>query len=297
MKMDNKEIILNFLEYLKIQKNYAKATLNSYEQELSLFLLYLDDINESIIDIDYLGIKCYVAGLYNIGYQTTTIRHHISVLKSLFKYLEYSNIHKGNPCELIVYPKKKERLPNFLYQSEIKKLFRSINQNKLYGKRNYAILITLYATGMRVSELVQLKVDDIKRNKNKILILGKGNKKREVLINNPAIEANLKYITLERNKLLKDKKSEYLYINNKSQKLTTRGISIILNKISKNTQLDMHITPHMLRHSYATHMLDNGMDIKVVQELLGHENVATTQIYAHVTKQHLKNVYDAIKLR
>ncbi len=295
MNLDNNELKDQYLNYLIVEKNYATNTILSYDNDLNLLLDYLEDSKLTINEITKSDLKIYISGLYNIGFNSSTISHHISVIKSFFNFLCLKRILDNNPTILLSYPKKKKNLPKFLYQSEINELINSIDQNKLYGKRNYALIILMYSTGLRVSELVNIKLKDIDIKERQILVLGKGNKYRYVLLNDICIAALVDYINLERSNLLKTKEDlGFLFINNKSTQLTNRGVREVIKSLIKNTSILLDVSPHTLRHTFATHLLENGMDIKVVQELLGHENLATTQVYTHVTKENLKSVYDSI---
>lgn len=296
--MDNRKLIDDYLSYLVVEKNYAQNTILSYDNDLKTFSTYLTENNIEIINIKKHELKGYIAGLYNRGFNSYTISHHISVLKSFYNFLALKKIVKLNPTTMLTYPKKKKNLPKFLYHSEMKELIGSIDQNKLYGKRNYALIVLLYSTGLRVSELVNIKVAEIDFREKQILVLGKGHKYRYVLLNDICIAALTDYINLERKQLLKTKEDlGFLFINNKSTELTDRGVREIIKALIKDTSILLDVSPHTLRHTFATHLLENGMDIKVVQELLGHENLATTQVYTHITKDKLKSVYDSIITR
>ena len=198
------------------------------------------------------------------------------------------NYIDNNPFTLIKTPRKEKKLPRFFYYNELEEMFDSIDISNALGQRNRLILEVLYASGVRVSELVNIKVKDI--NDEEIKVLGKGNKERITRIGDYAREVLDLYLKdgyLELNK----KKSEYLFLNNNGEQLTTRGVRYILDQVIKNTNVNKKISPHMLRHSFATHLLNEGCDILSVQELLGHESLTATAIYTHVTTDRLKDVY------
>ncbi len=295
MKMDNNKLLAMYLNYLVVECNYAQNTILSYDNDLRKYFEYLNEFELSVTKVVKADLKIYIAGLYNIGFNAYTISHHISVLKSFYNFLNAHDYMKTNPTTMITYPKKKKNLPKFLYQTEMIEFIDSIDCSKKFGKRNYALIVLLYSTGLRVTELVSIKLDDIDFKQKQIYVLGKGNKERYVLLNDVCIDALLDYINLERSTLLKNKEDlGYLFINNKSTNLTDRGVRTIINNQLKNTSILLNVTPHTLRHTFATHLLENGMDMKVVQELLGHENISTTQVYTHVTKDNLKSVYEDI---
>ncbi len=281
------EYIDKFLKYLKIEKNYSINTIESYKKDLLEFNEYLK--NKKIKDVDYKFIRDYLAYMYQKKYMKKTISRHISTLRSFYKYLNNENILNKNPMILISNPKLDKKLPNFLYYDELLVLLNIPNKETTLGLRDALILELLYSTGIRVSELINIKIKDINFNDKKILILGKGNKERYVLYGNTLMELLDLYLNNSRSKLNKD--SEYLILNKNGDKITDRGIRLIIQNILKKGELDYHVSPHTLRHTFATHMLDNGADLKSVQELLGHENLSTTQIYTHVTNERLRSVY------
>lgn len=281
------EYIDKFLKYLKIEKNYSINTIESYKKDLLEFNEYLK--KKKIKDVDYKFIRDYLAYMYQKKYMKKTISRHISTLRSFYKYLNNENILNKNPMILISNPKLDKKLPNFLYYDELLVLLNIPNKETTLGLRDALILELLYSTGIRVSELINIKIKDINFNDKKILILGKGNKERYVLYGNTLMELLDLYLNNSRSKL--NKNSEYLILNKNGDKITDRGIRLIIQNILKKGELDYHVSPHTLRHTFATHMLDNGADLKSVQELLGHENLSTTQIYTHVTNERLRSVY------
>jgi integrase/recombinase XerC len=192
---------------------------------------------------------------------------------------------------LVSLPKKEKKLPSFLYYNELDDLFKIPNMNAPLGQRNRLILELLYATGVRVSELVSIKIKDIDMKERIIRITGKGNKMRNVIYGEYCQTVLNVYLDDGYNKLLGKKSSEYLILNSHGSEITGRAIRYIINDIIKHTCLKKHVTPHTLRHTFATHMLESGADLLTVQELLGHESLSTTQIYTHVTNEHLRDVY------
>lgn len=273
-----------FLNYIK-NKNYSNYTIDSYNKDLDNFYVYLNQNNTDIKKVNYKFLRGYLTVLYDKKYSKKTIARNISTLKSFFKYLKKQNIIESNPMNLIKTPKIDKKLPKFLNYDDLEKILSIPDTTTFLGKRNALILELLYSTGVRVSELVNIKLNDIDLSEEKILILGKGNKERYVLFGSKAKEKMLDY--------LKEKTddSPYLIVNRYGNKITDRGIRKILDSIILEASLSYKISPHTLRHTFATHMLDSGADIEIVKELLGHESLSTTQIYTHVTSESLKRVY------
>ena len=273
-----------FLNYIK-NKNYSNYTIDSYNKDLDNFYIYLKQNNTDIKKVNYKFLRGYLTVLYDKKYSKKTIARNISTLKSFFKYLKKQNIIESNPMNLIKTPKIDKKLPKFLNYDDLEKILSIPDTTTFLGKRNALILELLYSTGVRVSELVNIKLNDIDLSEEKILILGKGNKERYVLFGSKAKEKMLDY--------LKEKTddSPYLIVNRYGNKITDRGIRKILDSIILEASLSYKISPHTLRHTFATHMLDSGADIEIVRELLGHESLSTTQIYTHVTSESLKRVY------
>jgi integrase/recombinase XerC len=289
-----------FYRYLVVEKNYSDPTILSYKNDLKAFEEYLKDFSLSVLTVQQLDLKIYISNLYDIGFSKNSISHHISVIKSFYNYLLYSEFIKTLPSNNLVYPKVEKTLPNFLYHSELKLLFENIDVNQLLGRRNHLIFMLLYSTGIRVSELVNLKVSDFNDQVNAIQVTGKGRKQRFVPINELCLNEVFIYIADERNQLLTRNKKfdcEYLLLNKNGTQLTARGVRDIISREVKKTSLMQHVSPHTLRHTFATHLLENGMDLIVVQELLGHENLSTTQIYTHITKENMQKTYDSVSKR
>lgn len=277
-----------YLEYLKFQKNYSDDTIKSYENDISSYLEYIKKENIKLEQINYDEVRYFLMHLNKENNKSSTISRKISSLRGFYKYLLNKKIVDTNPFCLLALPKKEKKLPRFFYYNELEKLFEVPDINTPLGQRDLLILEILYATGIRVSELVNIKLKDITREE--IRILGKGNKERIVRFGAYAEDVLDLYLD-NGYKVLNKKNIEYLFLNNNGDKLTTRGIRYILDKIINKTTLDKKISPHMLRHSFATHLLNEGCDILTVQELLGHESLTATSIYTHITNDRLKEVY------
>ena len=280
--------VISFLKYLKLEKHYSNYTILNYGKDLKVFLRFLDEnkIN-SFNKVDYQVIRQYLAHLYELEYTSKSIARHISSLKSFYKYLLKEDIVKTNPTHLISNPKIEKKLPKFLYYNELEKLFAIPDQTTLFGMRDLTIIETFYSTGIRVSELINIKIGDIDFHEQTIRILGKGNKERIVLYGKVLKDYLAKYLPLRSEKATTD----YLFINKYGKGLTDRGVRLIIDNILKKGLVNYHISPHTLRHTFATHMLDNGADLRVVQELLGHESLSSTEVYTHLSNEHLREVY------
>ena len=286
------KIINKFIEYLEYEKGYSKKTIISYEKDLELFNNFLKENKITNINyIDYNTIRKYLSFLHDNKYKASSISRKISALRSFFKYSLKEKYIKSNPMTLISNPKKEKKLPKYLNYEEMEKLLNSIDIEEKEGIRNKLIIELLYSTGIRVSELVNIKIKDIKIKENQINILGKGNKERIVLFGNKAKESIKLYIDTYKELFKGNIYDSYLLINNKGKQLTTNKIELIVKEVLKKSSLKLNISPHTLRHTFATHMLDSGADLKSVQELLGHENLKTTAIYTHVSNERLKNVF------
>lgn len=277
-----------YLEYLKYQKNYSDETIHSYSIDIEEFLDYINSECINICEVGYDVVKAWLIHLDEKKNKSTTVSRKISSLRGFYKYLINNKIIDSNPFSLVSLPKKERHLPRFFYYNELEEMFQVPKLNTALGQRDRLLLEMLYATGVRVSELVNIKVSDI--NGEEIKVLGKGNKERIVEFGDYA-ESILELYLNEGYKSLNVKKSEYLFLNNRGGKLTTRGVRYILDNIINKTTIDKKISPHMLRHTFATHLLNEGCDLLTVQELLGHESLTATSIYTHITNDRLKEVY------
>lgn len=277
----------NFYEYLE-GKKYSSNTINSYRKDLNQFEIYCKDIN--VKNIDYEFIRKYLHFLYEKKYSSKSISRHISSLKSFFKYLMLSDIIKTNPMTLISSPKLEKKLPNYINYNDLETILSIPDKNDTFGLRNALILELLYSCGVRVSELVNIKISDIDFSNNRILILGKGNKERFVLYGSNCSKLLKEYLSKSRT-LLINQENDYLLLNKFGNKITDRAIRMIIEDVIKKSSLKLNVSPHTFRHTFATHLLNEGADLKIVQELLGHENIATTGIYTHVSNERLRRVY------
>lgn len=276
-------VINDFISYIS-KKNYSVNTYTSYINDLYYFYIF---IKKDLTKVTFEDIKDYLEHLNLKKEKTSSIRRKISSLKSFYKFLYKNNYinKKDYPLTKIAYPKMEKKLPKFIYYNDLLEIINESSKDK-DGVRDRLIIEMLYATGVRVSELINIKINDIDFNNRRIIVLGKGNKERIVYYGEYAEEVLKEYMkTHER------RNHNYLFVNSKGGKLTDRGVRYIIDNIMSKLSVKTHVTPHVLRHTFATDMLNNGCDIKVVQELLGHSSLKATEIYTHVTNEHLKKVY------
>lgn len=278
-----------FINYIEVEKNYSNHTIENYERDLILFYDFLRSEGlEDILAVDYKIIRNYLRYLFMKKYSKKSVSRHISSLRAFYKFMYKKGKINVNPMLLISSPKMDKKLPKFVYYNDLEKLFKVPFGKDFFSRRDRLILELFYATGIRVSEIVEVKIDDILFSKNMIKITGKGNKER-IVIFGKVCENQLKDYLKIREELKIN--SEYLILNKNYKKMSPRGIEYVLDKIVKKSGINISVSPHTLRHTFATHMLNEGADLKTVQELLGHENLSTTQIYTHVSNDRLRNVY------
>lgn len=282
--------INDFIQYIDIEKNYSNYTIINYKDDLLDYYNFLSKEGIDILDSDYRVIRSYLSYMYDKNYGTKTISRHISSLRSFYKFMMRENIIKSNPMLLISNPKQEKKLPHFLYYNELETILNIPDKSTPLGQRDSVILELLYSTGIRVSELISIRIGDIDLVSKRIRIMGKGSKERIVLYGEYLKGLLDLYLNDGRCEIVRNN-CDYLILNKNGSKITTRGVRVILDNILKKGEVDFHISPHVLRHTFATHMLDSGADLKSVQELLGHENLSTTQIYTHVSNERLRNVY------
>lgn len=288
--MDKK--IDEFINFLKNQRNYSKYTLINYKKDLDEYNIFLKENNFKYNNMNYKDSKKYLIFLNNKKYKKTSISRKLSSLRTFYKYLVLNNYCSNNPFILVSSPKKEKRIPKFINYEGIDEIFKIPNLKTKEGQRERVIIELLYDTGIRVSELVNIKLKDIDYDNKTILIFGKGSKERLVPFGEKAYDALNLYINDGRLKYLEDKSSEYLIVGVNEVKLTTRRIEQIIDNLINKTSIKMNVTPHMFRHTFATHLLDNGSDLLAVQKMLGHSSLSSTEIYTHVSNEHLRDVYN-----
>ena len=281
--------INEFTEYLIIDKKYSENTIKAYNNDLKKFKNFIK--NKTINNIDENSIKDYLKYLNKENNDTKTISHNISTLRSFYKFLLIEKKVNKNPMEYIELPKTKKSLPKTLSIEEIDKLL-DINLTDAFSFRNKAMLELMYSSGLRVSELINVKIHDIDVSNCIIRIMGKGSKERIVPLGDYAIKYIELYLKEYREKLIKRELNDYLFLNNHGKKMTRQGFFKILKQIAKEKNIKTEFSPHTLRHSFATHLLNGGADLRSIQEMLGHSDISTTQIYTHVSKEKLKENYN-----
>ncbi len=285
-----KEYILNFLEELTYEKKYSNYTVSNYNKDLNIFLEYLNDNDiKNYNDVEYQDIRLFINYLYDLNYCNKTISRIISALRSFFKYLKVHNIIKENPMLLITNPKLDKRLPKYLSYEDTEKLLNVFDDSPI-GIRDSLILEMLYSTGIRVGEIVKIKLNDVSISDMSIKVTGKGNKERIVYFGNRCLDLLNKYLNNSYN-ILNINNLDYLFISNTGKCISDRTIRSIVDNASVLAGISIKISPHVLRHTFATHMLMDGANLRSVQELLGHENLSTTQVYTHLTNEKIRSVY------
>ncbi len=273
-----------FLTYLQVEKNYSDHTVLNYRLDLQEFAQFLD--KTPLEDVGYPDLRRFLARMRTHNLKPRSVARKLSSLRSFFKYLQREKVINSNPAKLLVTPKLDKPLPHFMSEAEAVTLIEAPKTDKISSLRDRAIFEMLYSTGIRVSELVGLNVEDIDFFSNVTRVRGKGKKERIVPVGDKALHAVKEY--LEHRPV----ESQIVFLNKNGTRLGSRSVCNIINKHVLKEAMAQHVTPHMFRHSFATHLLNNGADLRSVQELLGHVNLSTTQIYTHLTTEKLKSVYD-----
>lgn len=282
-----------FIEYLQMEKNYSQYTIVHYQRNLSEFFLFMtEQAIDDLQTIQYSDARLYLTKLYDKKLSRKTVAKKISILRSFYKFLHREKYVNENPFALVTIPKAEKRLPDFFYENELQIILSSCKTDTPLGERNKALLELLYGTGIRVSECCQIRLTDLDFYLSTVLVHGKGQKERYVPFGDYAKVSLEKYINSGRKKLIEGKeKVDTLFVNHRGGPLTARGVREILNRIIEESALKSSIHPHKLRHTFATHMLNSGADLRSVQELLGHSFLSSTQVYTHVTNEHLRKTY------
>jgi len=290
----------DFLTHLRVEKSASHLTLSSYRTDLTQFFEFISahcQVDKEAIPIDCINhqtVREYVSQMQKHDFCRSTIARKLAALRSFVKYLCRENVLAGNPITNISTPKLEKKLPRFLYPVETGLLMDAPDTTQVAGLRDKAILETLYAAGVRVSELVGINMPDLELNERWIKIRGKGGKERLAPLGQQALEAIENYVRRARPYLVaaSDTATDALFLNKSGTRLSVRSIRNIINKYVAQLALTQKVSPHTLRHSFATHMLNGGADLRSVQELLGHVKLSTTQIYTHLTKDRIKTIHD-----
>lgn len=278
--------IEDFLDYLKYERKLSNNTYYSYRDNLKVFSNFFE--NKNILTLEKSDIEKFIQ---DIDKSAKTKSHYITVVNSFYNYLCDEEVIKSNPCETIKLPKVEKKLPNFLTIEEVTKLL-DIKLMTPLDYRNKAMIELLYASGMRISELLDLKLQNIDYDNEYVRVMGKGSKERIIPLTSITFKYLNEYINNQRRFILKTKSSDYVFINSYGNRMSRQGFFKILKNICKEQGIKKEISPHTLRHSFATHLLNNGADLRIIQELLGHEDISTTEIYTHISKEKIKNDYD-----
>ena len=274
----------NFLYFLKKELNYSDYTIKNYQLDLTDFFKYVDKSNIDFLSIENIHVRGYLKYLDTCNLKNSTISRRISALRTFYNYLLEKGLVKSNIFLNVKNPKLEKKLPNYLNYTEIEELLASIDTKTDEGLERRLLIEMFYSTGCRVGEMVNVKISDIDFSSKTIKVMGKGSKERIVYYGDYASKYLEDYLKK------KDKKG-YLFTNKRGEKLTIEEVEYIVRDIMKHISIKTHVTPHTLRHTFATHLLNNGADIRTVQELLGHANLSTTGIYTHVSSDRLKDVY------
>lgn len=289
-----------FLTHLRVEKSASGLTITGYKTDLNQFFSFIsvqykipvEEVSRELLN--HRNVREYLAFLQVNGLSRSTTARKLASLRSFVKYLCREGVLEGNPIAAVATPKQDKRLPKFLYPREIELLINAPDISTPNGTRDKTILETLYATGLRVSELVGMDIKDIDFGEQIIKVRGKGNKERIVPFGSKAREALINYIETGRNKLLQNNgdSCQALFLNKYGNRLSQRSVRNILNKYVEDVALNQKISPHTLRHTFATHLLNGGSDLRTVQELLGHVKLSTTQIYTHLTRDNIKTIHN-----
>jgi len=282
-----------FLGYLESERGCSHQTLRAYAGDLAAFARFINRDGEfDPRQVSTLDLRHYLAHMRRQGAARTTVARKVACLRSFYKFLIREGVVSDNPATSLTLPRRRQRLPTFLDEAEVLRLLESPDRTTVAGRRDRAILETLYSTGMRIGELAAVNIEDVDLIGEVVKARGKGKKERLVPLGRPAIEALRDYLAV-RSAIARGRRvhRRALFINKAGGRLSERGIRRIFNKYARAAGLSDQVSPHTLRHSFATHMLNRGADLRAVQELLGHASIATTQVYAHVTTEKLKKVY------
>ena len=284
------ELISHFLDDLTYGRKYSEHTIEGYGRDLEMFKNYLETAKLSYQKLNYSDVSEYLIYLNKKKLSASSINRHLSSIRGFYDHLISEKNVEANPFNLVHGPKKDKKLPNYLKYDEFEDLIRACTDDAL-GIRNRMILELLFATGVRVSEGISIKISDINFKAREIRIIGKGKKMRIVYFNKVCQKIMSDYVLNARMELLNGKKSDFLLLNHLGNPLTRRGVADILDKLILKSSIHRKISPHTLRHTFATLLLNEGMDLREVQELLGHARLSTTSIYTHVSNEELRRVY------
>lgn len=293
MNENSKKYLQEFKLYIEVEKNFSKHTVMAYSSDILSFLVWLND--KDIEEVNYNLIKEYLFYIQQFNYSKTTTARKIASLRTFYRFLYRERIIESNPALGVHSPKRGKSLPEFLTEPEIEQILNNIKMDTPAGYRNRTILELLYATGMRISELSSLNFENLNLEENEIKVFGKGSKERIVLISTRAKNFLETYIKTVRYLICRKESnnlSEPVFVNKTGYRLQPQSVRLAIKDVVEKIELPKHVTPHVFRHSFATKLLENGADLRVVQELLGHSSISNTQIYTHVSTERLKQSYN-----
>ena len=293
MNEDSKKHLQAFKLYIEVERNFSKHTVTAYGSDILSFLIWLND--RSLREVTYSLIREYLLYIQQFNYSKTTTARKIASLRTFYRYLYRERIVDTNPALGVHSPKRGKSLPEFLTESEMEQVLNNIKMDSPAGYRNRTILELLYATGMRVSELSSLNFENLNLDENEIKVFGKGAKERIVLVSERAKKFMETYIKTVRYLIFKNENitpQTPVFINKTGYRLQPQSVRLAIRDVVDKIELPKHVTPHVFRHSFATKLLENGADLRVVQELLGHSSISNTQIYTHVSTERLKQSYN-----
>ena len=296
MNKQDKELVENFKTYLSVEKNFSDYTVRAYYSDIVSYILWLNDKNP--LEIDFNFLREYLHFIQRFDYQKTTVARKTASIRTFYKFLYRERYIDNNPAISLTAPKRPKSLPKFLTKEEVEQILNNIKIDTPAGFRNKVIIELLWATGMRVSELSNLNFGDLNLEENEIRVFGKGAKERIVLISERAKDYLKQYINKARSLLAPGYNIEEIndnspvFINNTGYRLQNATIRNAINRVVAEIELPKKVTPHVFRHSFATRLIENGADLRVVQELLGHAGISNTQIYTHISMKHMQEVYE-----
>jgi len=292
--LNNGQLVERFLQYLRAERNASEHTVNHYASDLQQFCDFLERKHRgrSLTEADYRTVRTYLAELSAKEYARRSLARKLSALRSFYLFLVKEGHCESSPVAPVRTPKMERKLPGFLYVDEMRELLELPDVSTALGARDRAIMETLYASGMRVSELVSLDVTSIDPASGIVLVFGKGSKERYVPLGEYAIRSLEHYLRTARPQLLNSREEPALFLNRRGTRLSDRSVRRMIDSWVDRLALNKRVSPHTFRHSFATHLLEAGADLRTVQEMLGHEHLSTTQVYTHVTKDHLQSIYN-----
>ncbi|MBR77786.1 MAG: tyrosine recombinase XerD [Flavobacteriales bacterium] len=288
--MELDKSIKDFKSYLKIERSLSINSVDAYVRDIYKYSEYIKTNNISVLKTNLEDIRGFIKEINKIGISARSQARFISSIKSFYKFLLIEGFISNSPAELLASPKIGVKIPTVLSIDEVNKLIKSIDLSSKHGERNRAIIETIYACGLRVTELINLKISNIFFKDNFLKIIGKGNKERLCPIANKTLSYLKIYIDEIRNhSIIKEKDSDIVFLNNRGSKLSRIMIFLLLKKYAEIAGIKKNISPHTLRHSFATHLIDGGADLRAIQEMLGHQSITTTEIYTHLDKEYLRS--------